>query len=322
MRKIAVLCGGVGGARFAQALYASFPDASLNLIVNVGDDFEHLGLKICPDLDTVYYTLTGRNDEARGWGVAGESWHCLESLSALGAESWFQLGDWDLALHLARTEMIRKGARLTEVCVHLVQQSKLKCTLLPVTDDPLRTQIRSRGRVLDFQEYFVRERCAPVCDGVLFAGAEKAQMTPEVKSLLTGKEIDCLMIAPSNPYLSIAPMLAIPGVREALHNRQFPVIAISPLIGGQAIKGPLVKIMAERGMSPSPASIAQEYAGLIDGLVCDIADQAKQEELEAMGVQVKFTETLMSKPGVKKTLAEAALAFAQGLGAAEIKDPS
>jgi LPPG:FO 2-phospho-L-lactate transferase len=308
---IAALAGGVGGARLCAGLAAVLAPHELTVAVNTGDDFEHLGLSISPDLDSVMYTLAGRHDAGRGWGLAGESWRCMEALKALGGDDWFHLGDQDLATHLHRTQRLREGHRLSEVTRELCQALGVRHTVLPMTNGRMRTRILSDAGDLAFQDYFVRHRCEPRFLGTRFEG--EAQPTAELMAALGGPSTQAIVICSSNPFLSIRPLLALPGTRQALASRRVAAIAVSPVVGGAAVKGPLAKMMRELGLPVSPVEIARQYQGLIDGLVIDVADAAQAPAIEALGIAVSVQHTLMSDLPRQQALAEGALGFARGL---------
>lgn len=269
------LCGGVGGAKLAAGLSALLPPQDLKIAVNVGDDFEHLSLYVCPDIDTVLYTLAGCANPEQGWGRAQETWSVLEELRRLGAEDWFLLGDKDIALHLLRRTFLDQGQRLTEIVAELAKRLGVATTILPVTDDRQRTVLETDEGTLAFQEYFVKLRCAPRVHAIKYEGAETAKINPQLSAALADKSLRGVILCPSNPYLSIAPMLAVQGVRESLRSTDVPVVAVSPIVGGQALKGPAAKIMQELGKVPSADVIAEEYADFIDAVIVDNCDAAQ-----------------------------------------------
>jgi LPPG:FO 2-phospho-L-lactate transferase len=309
--RVVALCGGVGGAKLAAGL-ARVLREELVVIVNTADDFEHLGLAISPDIDTVLYTLGGRADKERGWGRADESWRFLAALKELGGETWFQLGDQDLALHVLRTRALRAGRTLTEIVGEVARQFGICATILPMSDDAIRTIVATPEGDLAFQRYFVERRCAPEVLGIRFDGAQEARASAQVREALEAPGLRAVVICPSNPYLSVDPILATPGIRELIEAAQAPAIAISPIIGGAAIKGPTTKIMRELGAPATSQTIAQHYNGLIDGLVIDEADAA---ERDLPGVAVKVARTLMQSEADRDRLAVEALAFADELAA-------
>ena len=307
---VLALCGGIGGAKLALGLYRHLAPGALSVAVNTGDDFEHLGLHISPDIDTVLYTLSGTDNPDTGWGRADETWTFMAALEALGGETWFRLGDGDLALHVERTRRLGAGESLSEVCAAFARRFGLDARILPMTGDPLRTVVHTPDGPLPFQHYFVRKRCEPRVTGVTFAGAEAARPNPEILRALADPALGAVVICPSNPYLSIDPILAVPGMRIALGACPAPVVAVSPLVGGRAVKGPTAKIMAELGVPVTNAAIATHYEGLIDGLVLDRADRAEAAEI---AVPALVTETVMTSLEDRIALAAAALGFAAEL---------
>jgi LPPG:FO 2-phospho-L-lactate transferase len=311
--RVVALCGGIGGAKLALGLSRVLRPQALTVIVNTGDDFEHLGLNISPDIDTVLYTLGGVADRERGWGRAGETWQFMEALRGLGGEGWFQLGDRDLAMHVERTRWLRDGGRLQDFVARAARCLDIGAQILPMTNDPVRTIVETDQGSLPFQRYFVERRCAPAVRSLRFEGASVSKPAGGVVTALSDPDAAAIVICPSNPYLSIDPILAVPGIREALSSSAPPVIAVSPIIGGQAIKGPTVKIMAELGIHADTTAIAAHYRGLIDGLVLDSADAA---EVPATSVPVLLTRTLMTDLGDRERLARDVLAFAGTLAGA------
>jgi LPPG:FO 2-phospho-L-lactate transferase len=306
---ILALAGGVGGARLANGLARILPPGELTVAVNTGDDFEHLGLHISPDPDTVMYTLAGLNDTKRGWGLAGETFHAMAAIQRLGGEDWFALGDNDLATHLERTRRLKAGETLSEITADFCARLGIRQTILPATDDRLRTVVLTEGEKLAFQDYFVRRRCEPVVTGLTFEGASKAKPSPGLAALMRSHSLTGIIICPSNPFLSIDPILAIPGIRDWLTERRTPCIAISPLIGGKAVKGPIAKMMAERSLKATPRAIAEHYDGLIDGLIIDRADAP-----QAYG-ECHITDTLMRDLAGQERLGGACLAYLDRLRA-------
>lgn len=305
---ILALAGGVGGARLARGLAAVLPPGELTIAVNTGDDFEHLGLLVCPDLDTVCYTLAGINDRAQGWGLAGESWAFMEALGKLGGESWFNLGDRDLATHVLRSEMIATHS-LSDVTALLATRLGIAHGIVPMTDQRVRTIVDTDEGELAFQHYFVRRRAEPRFRGIRFEGVEAASPSPGFRAALEAPRLEAVILCPSNPVLSIAPILALPGVLEAIRSRGVPIVAVSPFIGGKAIKGPAAKIMGETGIGTTPAGLAGYYDGLLDGIVIDRADGDAQVD----GVALHVTDTLMRNDEDQARLAAETLAFARRL---------
>ena len=311
---VVALCGGVGGAKLAFGLTKVLPPERLSIVINTGDDFEHLGLHVSPDIDTVVYTLADLSDRERGWGLAGETWNFMTALKRLGGEGWFNLGDHDLAMHVERTRRLRAGQSLSAVTAALAAALGLAETLIPVSDDPLRTHVQTEAGVeLGFQEYFVRERCAPAVRAIRFEGAARASPSPGLADLLRRTDISAVIVCPSNPYLSIDPILAVPGVREGLKRLGAPVVAVSPIVGGEALKGPAAKLMRELGAQPGSAAVAAHYGGLLDGLIIDQVDAADAEALRGQGVQPLVTGTVMQTDDDRIRLAGEALDFAQRL---------
>jgi LPPG:FO 2-phospho-L-lactate transferase len=278
-KTIVALCGGVGGAKLALGLERIAAPVAATIIVNVGDDFEHLGLRICPDIDTVLYTLGNLSDPERGWGRAGESWNFIENVKLLGADDWFLLGDKDLALHVTRTQHLHRGGLLSDFVARAAKRFGIRSNILPATNAALSTMIDTDQGVLPFQEYFVKQRCAPRIKSIQFAGAASAAAAPGVLDALSDPALHAIIVCPSNPYLSVDPILAVPDIKAALRNASAPVIAVSPIVGGAAIKGPTAKIMAELNLAPSQRSIAAHYQGLIDALVVDISDENEARDL-------------------------------------------
>jgi LPPG:FO 2-phospho-L-lactate transferase len=294
-KKIVALCGGVGGAKLALGLDRISAPGATTIVVNVGDDFEHLGLRICPDIDTVLYTLGNLSDPERGWGRAGESWNFIENVKRLGGDDWFLLGDKDLALHVIRTQHLRRGGSLSDFVARAARQLDIRSRIVPATDAVISTMIDTDQGVLPFQEYFVRQRCAPRIKSIQFEGATTAAASPGALDALSDPALHAIVICPSNPYLSVDPILAIPGIRAALQNSPAPVIAISPIVSGVAIKGPTAKIMVELDLAPSQRTIAAHYRGLIDALVVDISDESEARELPIRSFVVPTVMTTMEQ---------------------------
>jgi LPPG:FO 2-phospho-L-lactate transferase len=304
--RVAVLAGGLGGSRFAQALTETIDPADLTIVGNVGDDVEVYGLHVSPDLDTILYTLTGRLDQERGWGRKDETWNALEAAGELGGETWFQLGDRDIGLHLVRTEKLRGGEPLSSATRELAAAFGLEPALLPATDDRLRTWLETPAGEFPFQEWFVGRQHRDEVDGVRFEGTEDARPAPGVLEALA--EADVIAIAPSNPFVSIGPILAVAGIREALEQRRAPVVAVSPLIGGKAVRGPADRMLARLAGGTGPKQVTNCYKGLIDALVVDEADAG-----EDAGIRTIVTRTLMSDADARRRLAEAVLETAGAL---------
>ena len=310
-RPVVALCGGIGGAKLALGLAAIVPPDDLTIVVNTGDDFRHLGMMICPDLDTVTYTLSGRANPETGWGRAGESWRFMEAVAELGGERWCSLGDTDLATHAVRTEALARGRRLTEVTLSITRALGVSPNILPVTDGRLETVVETREGTLAFQHYFVRRRCEPAVTGLRYLVGEGARPSPEVVAALRDPALAAVVICPSNPYLSIDPMLAVPGMRALLQDSAAPVVAVSPIVGGAAVKGPLAKMMAELGHAVDTATIARHYGGLLDLLVIDEADR----EVPIDSPRTRVAPTMMHTLEDRTALAEHVLRFAAEAGA-------
>lgn len=298
--KVTVLSGGVGGARFLRGVVDVVDPASVTAIVNVGDDLEVLGLSVSPDLDSVVYALAELADDERGWGRADETWNALATVEALGGDAWFRLGDRDLGLHLVRTQALHAGEPLSAITARVTAALGLEVTILPATDDPVRTWLDTPNGSFDFQHWFVARGHRDPVDRVRFEGAADARPAPGVLEAL--HEADLILVAPSNPYVSIAPILAVARIRSALERRRVPCVAVSPLIGGKAVKGPAADMLARLEGGTTPAHVAQCYAGLIDALVVDEADAAGD-----VGVRTIVTKTLMRDAPSRRALAEAAL---------------
>ena len=310
LEKCVALSGGVGGAKLALGLSKKRPADALKVIVNTGDDFEHLGLTICPDLDTLTYTLSGLNNTETGWGRMGETWTFMNALAQLGGENWFQLGDGDLALHVERTRRLAAGETLSAITADLTARLGIEIDIIPMSDDPVRTFVQTAEGPLAFQHYFVRDQCEPEVTGFEFRGAPNANPAPAALRALSDSELGAVVICPSNPFISIDPILATPGLRDALQAAAAPVIAVSPIVGGRAIKGPTAKMMAELGLDQSTVSVARHYQGLIDGFVLDSVDEGARAEIEAMGMAVHITNTLMNSLEDRVSLADDVLEFA------------
>ena len=302
--KILALCGGVGGAKLAWGLAQVLPPEQLVIAVNTGDDFEHLGLHISPDIDTVMYTLAGLNNRELGWGLQDETWQCMQALETLGSETWFRLGDRDLATHLERSRLLARGVSLSEVTRQLCLQLGVRHSVIPMSDDPVRTRVKTDIGELAFQDYFVRHQCGPRVSGVEFSGAKSAQMSAGLRAALQDPDLGAVIVCPSNPLLSIAPILAVPGVRECLQSLAVPVIVVSPLVSGKAVKGPTAKMMAELAMPCDSGSIAAYYRDIAGVLVIDECDAA---EANQPGFVVHACKTLMKTDADKRYLAEALL---------------
>jgi LPPG:FO 2-phospho-L-lactate transferase len=300
--KVVVLSGGVGGARFLKGLLGVVDPGTVSIVGNVADDVEVLGLHVSPDLDSILYTLAGVADEERGWGRAGETWHALATAGELGGEDWFRLGDRDLGLHLVRTQLLREGATLSDVTERLAHAYGLECALLPATDDPLRTFVETPAGTFAFQTWFVARGHRDDVLAVHFAGASEARPVPGVLGALD--TADVIVIAPSNPFVSVAPILAVREIREAVKQRRVPCVAVSPLVGGRAVKGPADRMLTTLAGGTTPAHVASCYTGLIDALVIDEADAPA---VLPDGVRQLVTRTLMTDEEAGRRLARAVL---------------
>jgi LPPG:FO 2-phospho-L-lactate transferase len=310
---ILALAGGVGGAKLAQGLAMHLSPDALQIVVNTGDDFEHLGLHISPDIDTVMYWLAGINDRTRGWGLAGESWAFMEVLEQLGGATWFRLGDRDIATHVERTRMLKAGKTLSDVTQKICQRLGVRHRVAPMSDNTVRTIVHSDEGPLEFQHYFVRRQCLPRVEHLEFRGVESAGPSPAFAQALADRTLQAVIICPSNPLLSIDPVLAVPGVRDNLKRSRAPVVAVSPLIAGRAVKGPAAKIMGELGYETSSLGIARHYAPILDGIVIDVGDAALEPLIEAEGVRVTQAETLMTRLEDQVRLARTVLEFTANL---------
>ena len=304
------LSGGIGGAKLALGLSRLVPGEDLVIVANTGDDFEHLGLHISPDVDTLMYTLAGLANLDAGWGRAGETWTFMSALKRLGGETWFLLGDGDLATHVERTRRLAAGEALSAVTADFCRRLGIAPRLLPMSDDPVRTVVETPHGELDFQRYFVEQRCEPVVRSLRFAGAEQARPHPAWLREVARPDTAAIVICPSNPFISIDPILALPGAREALRAAPAPVIAVSPVIGGDSVKGPTAKMMSELGLPVAAHAVAGHYGGLIDGYVLDEADAGEAERIAA---PCRVTATLMRDESDKVRLAAEVLRFAETL---------
>jgi LPPG:FO 2-phospho-L-lactate transferase len=305
-----LLSGGVGGAKLALGLAKTLEPGQLTIIANTGDDFRHLGLAISPDLDTLMYTLSGCVNEDTGWGCRDETWSFLSALESLGGETWFRLGDRDLATHVLRTQLLSQGQTLTAVTRQLCGQLGVAVNLLPMADAPVRTLIETDAGTLSFQDYFVRQRAEPRVRALHYEGAAKAPPDAALATLLTDPDLAAIFIAPSNPYLSIDPILAIPSIGAAVRSAAAPVIAVSPIVGGRALKGPTAKIMTELGHEPRASTVAHHYRDLLDGFILDGVDQDEAGRLAQTGLRVATTATVMHTLDDRLRLAGFALDFA------------
>jgi LPPG:FO 2-phospho-L-lactate transferase len=310
MPRVVELAGGVGGARLADGLQAVV-GRDLTVVVNTGDDLERHGLAIWPDHDTVAYTLAGLDDEERGWGLAGETWTVIDTLAARGEDAWFRLGDRDIATHLVRTERLGRGERPTEVARALGASLGVAATVLPMTDDEVRTEVRTPEGWLEFQEYFVHRGQQPEVLEVRFRGIDGACVTPEARAAIDAADV--IVIAPSNPIVSTGPILALPGVREALGGaarRGTPIVAVSGIVGGRALRGPADRMLATLGHEPTALGVARIYQGVAGRFVLDRVDEALASDVEALGMRTLVTDTIMTDDAARTRLAAEVLAFA------------
>jgi len=307
--KVVALAGGVGGAKLADGLAQILAPDALTVIVNTGDDFDHLGLHISPDLDTVCYTLAGMSNDATGWGRADETWQFLSTLGGLGGPTWFQLGDRDLALHHERTRRLAAGERLSAITRDLARRMGVKATVLPMTDDRVRTMVLTGDDELAFQEYFVERHCEPVVRGFRFEGIESARPADGVLEALAAA--DGVVLCPSNPWVSLDPILAVPGLRPALGGKV--VVGVSPIIGGRALKGPAAKMARELGIEPAAGAVAEHFRGLLTGMVIDMEDDLELARVEASGARAMTARTRMTRRADRRRLADDVLHFARQL---------
>jgi len=308
--KVLAVCGGVGGAKLVLGLDRILSAGELAVLVNTGDDFEHLGLHVSPDLDTVMYTLAGVVSEAQGWGREGDTRRFLEEVGRLGGPTWFALGDLDLATHVERTRRLRAGESHSDVTATLAGAFGIRREMLPMSDDPVRTLVDTDLGTMEFQEYFVRHRCQPRVRSIRFAGADVARPSRRALELLQSDSLEAVLLCPSNPWLSIDPILAMPALRAALARCRAPVVAVSPVVAGRAIKGPTAKLMQELGHEVSAVSVATHYAGLLDGFVLDELDAALRLRLGMPSIAVP---AVMNSLEDREALARATLDFARGL---------
>ena len=308
--KITTLAGGVGAARFLEGLVQVVPHEHITVISNTGDDEDFFGLRVSPDIDIVIYTLSGAINATTGWGLTGETFHALEALGRFGYETWFGLGDGDLATHAHRTKMLRDGATLSQATRSIAEAFGLRLTLLPVSDDRIRTMVETAaGETLAFQEYFVKRRTRDEVRAVHFDGIEQAQPAPGVIDAILGADV--IAIAPSNPVVSIGPLLAVRGVRDALRETRAKVVGVSPIVGGKTIKGPADRMMASLSMTPTAAGVAEAYRDFLDVLVMDETDRDLAPAVEAVSVRAIVAQTIMRGPAEKRALAEVVLGAVQ-----------
>jgi LPPG:FO 2-phospho-L-lactate transferase len=306
---VVALSGGVGGAKLALGLYRILPPDTLTVVANTGDDFEHLGLSISPDLDTLLYTLSGEANPDLGWGRRDETWSFMAALEKLGGDTWFKLGDSDLATHVERTRRLAAGETLSSIMDDFCRRLGVAAHILPMSNDSVRTRLDTDLGWLDFQDYFVRLRCEPVVSQLEFVGSDAAQPHPDFLAVLNNPDLRAVIICPSNPFISIGPILGLPGMRQALRNCRAPVIAVSPIIGGKAVKGPTAKMMEELGLPVDAAAVAEQYRDILD---IYIADQSDQDLLRYSEMTVFYEKTLMTTLEDREFLARAVLAAADG----------
>lgn len=303
--KITALAGGVGAAKFLSGLIAVMPPEDLTIIVNTGDDFRWMGLYVCPDLDTIVYSLCGRANSQTGWGVRDDSFRALERLRELGFDTWFCIGDIDLATHLYRTEQLAAGRSLTDVTQSICRQNGLQCRILPMTDSYVPTLVHTGDGTLPFQEYFVRRHCEPLVTGFTYEGIDAAAPAPGVLEAL--EMADGIILCPSNPFVSIAPILAVPGIRPLLRRIRAAILAISPLISGDALKGPAAAMMKQLGMKASASTVADMYRDFLDAFILDRRDEGLASDIERLGIKVQLEDTVMIGDSAKEALAVSAL---------------
>ncbi len=305
---VVALSGGIGGAKLALGLYRILPRGDLIVVANTGDDFTHLGLEISPDLDTLLYTLAGLDNPKTGWGRAAETWSFMAALEGLGGETWFRLGDRDLAIHVERTRRLHAGESLCAVTAHFCRRLGISARLLPMSDDPVRTRLLTAEGWLDFQDYFVRREAQPAVREIVYCGAAKARPQPQFLDALSDPDLRAVVVCPSNPFLSIDPILALPGVRDAIREARAPVVAVSPIVGKRALKGPTAKLLAELGFEVSARAVARHYAGLVSHFV---ADESDADGAFGLDLPVTFGPTVMTTIGDREALARLVLAVAE-----------
>ncbi len=297
------LSGGVGGAKLVSGLSRIIPEGELLVAANTGDDFTHMGLHISPDIDSIFYAVTDLNNTETGWGRVNETWNFMEAVKGFGGENWFNLGDRDLAMHVMRSDWLRQGYSLSDVTDKFCTALKVNFKLAPMSDNPVATMIETDQGMMAMQDYFVRERCAPIAKSFTYEGASTACTNPAILKAFNNPDLQSIIICPSNPYLSIDPILALADIRAALHQASVPVIAVSPIVGGAALKGPLGKIMTELGLEPSSLNIAKHYGELIDVLIIDQQDAPEKTAIEQLGIQCITAPSIMETVDDQKTLA-------------------
>jgi len=307
------LSGGIGGAKLALGLEHIFNSPKLMIAGNTGDDFEHFGLNISPDLDTLLYTLSGKSDLERGWGLANETWSFMKAMKEIGGETWFQLGDRDLAIHVERTRRLKEGERLSLITSSFCRKLGVKSQIVPATDDSLRTLVKTPEGILSFQHYFVKDQCRAKIIALQFDGSENAQPCSALEKVLESLLLKTVVVCPSNPFLSIDPILAILGLRKKLKKSKARIIAVSPIVGGNAVKGPTANNMRDLGFTVSSCSIAKYYSDFIDGFILDKRDEKEIAEIESLGIRVGLADTIMTDLQSKIKLAEDVLRFSETL---------
>ena len=311
--KVCALAGGVGGAKLSAGLQDALAPGDLSVVVNTADDFDPWGLRVCPDLDTVMYTLAGVANPETGWGLAGESFAFLDALSGYGEDTWFKLGDRDLATHVLRTQKLRAGETLTKITAELSRALGVPGSILPMCDEKVSTVLKTPAGLLEFQEYFVRRRQRDEVLGVDLRGIEDARPTDAVLGALSGADV--VVLCPSNPVVSLGPILSVPGMREALAAASAPKVAVSPIVGGRALKGPADRMLSSLGHEVSSAGVAALYGGLLGGMVIDGEDEGQRGDIEGLGIEVLVTDAVMHDPPDRGRLAREVLEFGAGLGA-------
>lgn len=307
------ITGGIGGAKLALGLSNILSADELAFVVNTGDDFEHLGLHISPDVDTLIYTLAGLNNPETGWGRRDESWQFMSALADLGGETWFRLGDKDLAINVERSRRLQDGQSLSRVTAALADSLGISHSILPMSDDPVRTLVHTDGGPMEFQHYFVREQCRPVVKRFEYHGSDVARINPDILQWLESPQLSGIILCPSSPFISIDPILSLPVMREALQKVTVPIIAVSPIIGGKSLKGPLAKMMLEMSLPAKASWIADHYRDFVDGLLVDSRDETLAAEIEALGVRAYVTNIVMDSLDDRIRLAERSLEFADTL---------
>ncbi len=313
MRRYLALTGGIGGAKLALGLSKILSPNELAFVVNTGDDFEHLGLHVSPDIDTLVYTLAGLNNPDTGWGCRDETWQFMSALADLGGETWFKLGDKDLAMNVERSKRLQCGESLSQVTAALAGSLGVSHPILPMSNEPVRTLVHTETGHMEFQNYFVREQCKPAVKGFDYRGAAQARINPGIEEWLGSHRLAGIILCPSNPFISIDPILSLPTLRQALQNSPVPVIAISPIVGGTAVKGPLTKMMREMSLPVKASWVAGYYRSIVDGFVIDSADEALAPEIASLGLATAVTNTVMNSLDDRVQLARSCLAFIESL---------